>query len=97
VGNGFSRGTADLLINGVAKPISAAEMLDAPELTVELAGSGGNSWTELIAADMNHDARVTAADALEILKTSVGIDTIQPSWAFVPSGPSSNPDLASSS
>jgi hypothetical protein len=33
---------------------------------------------------MNHDGRVTAADALEILKTSVGINTIQPNWMFVP-------------
>jgi hypothetical protein len=27
---------------------------------------------------------VTAADALEILKASVGINTIQPAWVFVP-------------
>ncbi len=55
----------------------------------------GNSWKELIAADMNHDGRVNAADALEILKTSVGVNTIQPSWVFVPNDPGINPNLAS--
>ena len=44
---------------------------------------------------MNHDGRVTAADALEILKVSVGLNTIQPSWVFVPEGGGANPDLAS--
>ena len=43
---------------------------------------------------MNHDGRVTAADALEILKASVGINTIQPSWVFVPQDAAINPNLA---
>ena len=54
----------------------------------------GNSWKELIAADMNHDGKVTAGDALEILKASVGINTIQPSWVFVPNDAAINPNLA---
>ena len=37
---------------------------------------------------------MTAADALEILKTSVGINTIQPSWVFVPTDAGVNPNLA---
>lgn len=44
---------------------------------------------------MNHDGRVTAADALEILKTSVGVNTLQPSWVFVPDDSAVNPNLAS--
>jgi Ca2+-binding RTX toxin-like protein len=88
----FSRDIADFLVNG-AKPVTAADALDALKLSVGLAASKGSSWRELIAADMNHDGRVTAADALEILKTSVGINTVQPSWVFVPADNSINPDL----
>ena len=89
----LSRGTTDYLGNAGLKPITAADALDALKLSVGLAASRGSSWKELIAADMNHDGRVTAADALEILKVSVGINTIQPSWVFVPDGGGANPDL----
>ncbi|MFM9969960.1 MAG: hypothetical protein ACKVQK_16335, partial [Burkholderiales bacterium] len=41
------------------------------------------------------DGKVTAADALEILKVSVGINAIQPSWVFVPTDAAFNPNLAS--
>jgi cyclophilin family peptidyl-prolyl cis-trans isomerase/methionine-rich copper-binding protein CopC len=89
----FSRGIADFLVGGTTKPITAADALDALKLSVGLAASKGNSWKELIAADMNHNGVVTAADALEILKTSVGINTIQPSWVFVPTDPAFNSAL----
>ena len=59
------------------------------------AASRGSSWKELISADINHDHRVTAADALEILKISVGVNTVQPSWVFVPNDIATNPNLAS--
>ena len=75
------------------KPLTAADALDALKLSVGFAASRGSSWKELNAADMNHDGRVTAADALEILKTSVGVNTIQPSWVFVPNDSGINPDL----
>ncbi|MFM9967368.1 MAG: putative Ig domain-containing protein, partial [Burkholderiales bacterium] len=90
---GFSRTTADLAINGAAKPITAADALDALKLSVGLDASKGGSWRELVAADMDHNGRVTASDALEILKASVGINTIQPSWVFVPTDAGANPDL----
>jgi len=89
----MERGTSDYLINGTAKPVSAADALDALKLSVNISGSTGNTWKELIAADINKDGRVTAGDALEILKISVGINTLQPSWVFVPEHPAANPDL----
>jgi len=89
----LQRGTADYLSNGTTKPVTAADALDALKLSVGLAASAGNTWKELIAADINNDGRVTAADALEILKMSVGINTVQPSWVFVPEGAQANPGL----
>ena len=89
----FSRGTADYLVNGTTKPVTAADALDALKLSVGLAASRGSSWKELISADMNHDGRVTAADALEILKVSVGVNTVQPYWVFVPDDAGSNANL----
>jgi uncharacterized delta-60 repeat protein len=89
----FSRGIADLQSGGAPKPVTAADALDALKLSVGLTASKGNSWKELIAADITGNGTVTAADALEILKTSVGINTIQPSWVFVPSDPAFNPNL----
>ena len=71
-----------------------ADALDALKLSVGLVASKGSTWREFIAADINHDGRVTVADALEILKTSVGINTIQPSWVFVPTDAGVNPNLA---
>ena len=94
VGLSFERGTADYLINGTSKPITAADALDALKLSVGLAASKGSSWKELIAADVNHSGSVTAADALEILKISVGLNAIQPSWVFVPTDAGNNPNLA---
>ncbi|MFM9968210.1 MAG: beta strand repeat-containing protein [Burkholderiales bacterium] len=91
----FSRGINDFLVNGTTKPITAADALDALKLSVGLAATKGSSWRELISADMTKDGKVTAADALEILKTSVGINTIQPSWVFVPTDPAFNPNLGS--
>jgi Ca2+-binding RTX toxin-like protein len=90
----LSRDTADYLINGTGKPVTAADALDALKLSVDISASRGNTWRELIAADMNHDGRVTAADALEILKASVGTNSIQPSWVFVPTDPGINSNLA---
>ncbi|MFM9967843.1 MAG: choice-of-anchor L domain-containing protein, partial [Burkholderiales bacterium] len=89
----LGRVTSDLVIGGV-KPITAADALDALKLSVGLDAAKGSSWRELIAADINKDAKVTAADALEILKVSVGINTIQPSWVFVPTDTTNNPSLA---
>jgi len=91
----LSRGTTDYLINGTTRPITAADALDALKLSVGLPASKGSTWKELIAADMNHDGKVSAGDALEILKASVGINTIQPSWVFVPTDVAINPNLAS--
>ena len=91
----FSRGTGDYLVNATTKPVTAADALDALKLSVGLAASRGSSWKELISADINHDHRVTAADALEILKISVGVNTVQPSWVFVPNDIATNPNLAS--
>ena len=93
----LSRSTADYLVNGTTKPVTAADALDALKLSVGLAASRGSSWKELISADINHDGRVTAADALEILKVSVGVNTIQPSWVFVPNDIGTNPNLATMS
>lgn len=93
----FSRSTADYLLNGTIRPITAADALDALKLSVGLAASQGSSWKELIAADITHDGRVTAADALEILKISVGINTLQPSWVFVPVDAAINPGLGNMS
>ncbi|MFM9971953.1 MAG: hypothetical protein ACKVQK_26530, partial [Burkholderiales bacterium] len=87
----LSRGTGDMLVNG--KPITAADAMDALKLSVGLSASKGNGLQELISADVTRDGRVTAADALAILKTSVGINTIQPSWVFVPSDAVTNPNL----
>ena len=95
LGISLSRGTGDFLVNGTIKPVTAADALDALKLSVGIAASKGNSWKELISADMNHDGRVTAADALEILKVSVGVNTIQPSWVFVPNDVGINPNLGS--
>ena len=89
----LERGIADYQVFGAPKPVTAADALDALKLSVGIAASKGNSWKELISADMNHDGRVTAADALEILKASVGINTIQPSWVFVPNDSGINPNL----
>ena len=93
LGMTFERGTADYLINGTTKPVTAADALDALKLSVGLAASKGNSWKELISADINHSGTVTAADALEILKVSVGVNTIQPHWVFVPSDAGMNANL----
>jgi hypothetical protein len=91
----LSRGIADLQTAGATKPITAADALDALKLSVGLPSSKGSSFKELIAADVVRDGRVTAADALEILKVSVGISSTQPSWVFVPTDASLNPNLAS--
>ena len=93
----LSRGTSDFLLNGNTRPVTAADALDALKLSVGLSASKGNSWKELIAADLTHDGRVTAADALEILKTSVGVNTVQPSWVFVPEAANVNPNLSAMS
>ncbi|MFM9970781.1 MAG: putative Ig domain-containing protein [Burkholderiales bacterium] len=94
LGLSFSRGTSDFLVGGITKPVTAADALDALKLSVGLPASQGNTWKELIAADITKDGRVTAADALEILTTSVGTSTIQPSWVFVPTDAATNPNLA---
>jgi Ca2+-binding RTX toxin-like protein len=88
----LTRGTGDFLVNG-AKPVTAADALDALKLSVGLPATKGSTWREFIAADINQSGTVTAADALEILKVSVGINTIQPSWVFVPTDASINPNL----
>ncbi|MFM9967653.1 MAG: dockerin type I domain-containing protein, partial [Burkholderiales bacterium] len=90
----LSRGTADLATGSASQPISAADALDALKLSVGLPATKGDTWKELISADINKDGKVTAADALEILKISVGINTIQPSWVFVPTDAANNPNLA---
>ena len=90
----LERGITDLVVTGI-KHVTAADALDALKLSVNIAASKGNTWKELISADINKDGRVTAADALEILKISVGINTIQPSWVFVPNDAGVNPNLGS--
>jgi len=86
------RGTDDLDVAG-RRPITA-DALDALKLSVGISASRGNSWKELIAADMNQDGRVTAANALKILKASVGVDAIEPAWVFVSDNALFNSELA---
>ncbi|MFM9967933.1 MAG: beta strand repeat-containing protein [Burkholderiales bacterium] len=89
----FSRGNSDSQTTSTPRPFTAADALDALKLSVGLPATTGSTWKELIAADMNKSGTVTAADALEILKASVGINTIQPSWVFVPSDNGNNSNL----
>jgi hypothetical protein len=74
----------------VFKAIGASDALYALKLSVGLdtgklqAGDAAAAVYELIAADFNQDGRVSAQDALAILKHSVGFETeAKPQWVFM--------------
>lgn len=66
------------------KAITAQDALDALRLAVGLATtSGSKDAFAYIAADFNQDGRVSAQDALEILKYSVGFRDLDAEWKFL--------------
>ena len=66
------------------KAITAQDALDALRLAVGLATtSGSKDAFAYIAADFNQDGRVSAQDALEILKYSVGFRDLDAEWKFI--------------
>jgi hypothetical protein len=74
----------------ITKAIGASDALDALKLAVGLEtgniaeGDTKGTAYELIAADFNQDNKVSAQDALAILKYAVGMDdAIDPQWVFV--------------
>lgn len=83
------RGHLDALrdVGDSAARIGSGSALEALRIAVGLSPSWGPAGPmDFIAADFNRDGKVTTADALEILRFSIGQDTdASPQWLFIDS------------
>jgi Ca2+-binding RTX toxin-like protein len=80
--------TADKTADNISNAVTAADALAALKMAVTLnpnADGSAVSPYQFLAADINHDGKVRATDALNILKMAVGLSSApEEEWIFVP-------------